>query len=179
MENISIKVWHGYTIRGGGGFAQIGKHSAHLKQAEITVRELNEDEMGDAGDKFLIRIPTSLIGGVYSYEEQKSIRCKSLGHAKHIIQSQKPLKVAAADGWYLSPELAAADAYEALVQRTNETNLRRSIREVLQERGLSKTDLSKKSGVAYSTLDNYLKRGTAIGSEKLEKILNALGLSIQ
>jgi len=117
----TIKIWRAWTTltKNCSGFAEIGKHSAHFDCADIYIRELDPEEI-EATDEIVthaISIPKQLIGSAYSTGGEL-ILCKSLGHAKHIMQSGQPLNRAIEMGWFASAQAAAKEAYRQLVERT-------------------------------------------------------------
>jgi len=119
METITI--WRAWTTltKNCSGFANIGKHSAHFGSNQICIRELDADEIEAAEEKVThaITIPKQLVGSAVMTGGEL-ILCKSLGHAKHIMQSGKPVKRAIEMGWFVSAQGAAAAAYKELLDHT-------------------------------------------------------------
>ena len=120
MEKITV--WYGWVClsKNGNGFATLGKHSANFGSAEITIRELSAEEIASLGGEIkythAIVIPTPLIGGAYS-RGSELIYCRSLGEARHIMQSKQPLTRAIGLGWFACPQDAAKNAYNQLMAR--------------------------------------------------------------
>ena len=122
METITI--WRAWTTltKNYSGFANIGKYSAHFDSAQIYIRDLDPEEIEVAGEKVThaISIPKQLVGSAVMTDGEL-ILCKSLGHAKHIMLSRKPVERAAEMGWYITPQAAAEAAYNQLVERTSKS----------------------------------------------------------
>ena len=120
METITI--WRAWTTltKTCSGFINIGKHSAHFDSNQICIRELDQEEIEAVEEKVThaISIPKQLVGSAYMTDGEL-ILCKSLGHAKHIMQSREPVEQAIKMGWYVTPQAAAEAAYNQLVERTS------------------------------------------------------------
>ena len=113
-------IWRAWTTltKNYCGFAEIGKYSAHFDSNQIHIRELDTEEIEAAGEKVThaISIPKQLVGGAIMTGGEL-ILCKSLGHAKHIMQSGEPVKRAKEMGWFETAQAAANAAYKELVKR--------------------------------------------------------------
>lgn len=127
-----MKVYAGYigrTANVGEGFYNLKKFSAHIKVAEISIRELEEDDAYyEEGYRIKIRIPSNYIGGTIGTEGLQSFVCKSFGEAENILKARpsrnKAILAAKEEGWHTDPNTAAADAVQKLLNKIESYNER-------------------------------------------------------